>query len=55
MLYRAPELLLGSKLYSTSVDMWSAACIFVELATRRPLFEADSEVSSQHRHLWHEE
>lgn len=45
-LYRAPELLLGCKLYSTSLDIWSTGCIFAELATSRPLFEADSEVAA---------
>jgi serine/threonine protein kinase len=36
--YRAPEILLGSKHYSTSVDMWSVGCIFAEMVTLRPLF-----------------
>ena len=31
--YRAPELLLGTKLYGTAIDMWSAGCIFGELLT----------------------
>jgi serine/threonine protein kinase len=26
--YRAPDVLLGSKRYSTSIDIWSAGCIF---------------------------
>ena len=29
--YRAPEVLLGTKLYSPAVDMWSVACIFAEV------------------------
>lgn len=29
--YRAPEILLGSKLYSTGVDIWSLGCIFAEM------------------------
>ena len=29
--YRAPEILLGLKQYSTPVDMWSVACIFAEM------------------------
>ena len=29
--YRAPEILLGTKLYSTSVDIWSLGCIFAEM------------------------
>jgi serine/threonine protein kinase len=31
--YRAPELLLGTKLYGTAIDMWSAGCIFAEVLT----------------------
>jgi len=29
--YRAPEILLGCKMYSTAVDVWSIGCIFVEM------------------------
>jgi cell division cycle 2-like protein len=29
--YRAPELLLGSRTYSTPIDMWSVGCIFAEM------------------------
>ena len=29
--YRAPEILLGSKFYSTPVDIWSLGCIFAEM------------------------
>jgi cell division cycle 2-like protein len=36
--YRAPELLLGSKEYSTSVDMWAVGCIFAEFVLSKPLF-----------------
>jgi serine/threonine protein kinase len=32
--YRAPEILLGQKEYSTPVDIWSIGCIFFELAHR---------------------
>jgi len=42
--YRAPELLLGEKNYSTAIDMWSAGCIFAELILRQPLFSAKSEI-----------
>lgn len=30
--YRPPDVLFGAKLYTTSIDMWSAGCIFAELA-----------------------
>lgn len=42
--YRAPEILLGQKVYSTAVDMWSVGCIFYEMAHKRPLFFGDSEI-----------
>ncbi|XP_049491651.1 cyclin-dependent kinase 3 isoform X2 [Panthera uncia] len=32
--YRAPEILLGSKFYSTAVDVWSIGCIFAEMVKR---------------------
>lgn len=41
--YRAPDVLMGSKHYSTSVDMWSIGCIFAEMVTGRPLFPGVSE------------
>ncbi|GLI60815.1 hypothetical protein VaNZ11_002921, partial [Volvox africanus] len=36
--YRPPELLLGGKVYGTPVDIWSVACVVVELSNRWPLF-----------------
>ena len=36
--YRAPDVLLGSRTYNTSIDMWSAGCIMAEMASGRPLF-----------------
>lgn len=42
--YRSPEILLGSKHYSTAVDMWSVGCIFAEMVNRHPLFPGDSEI-----------
>ncbi|KAK9237922.1 kinase-like domain-containing protein [Lipomyces kononenkoae] len=43
--YRAPELLLGAKHYSTEVDIWSIGCIFGELLTNKPLIEGKSEIN----------
>mmetsp|Transcript_33482 Transcript_33482/g.24567 ORF Transcript_33482/g.24567 Transcript_33482/m.24567 type:complete len:124 (+) Transcript_33482:527-898(+) len=34
---------MGSKYYSTSVDIWSVGCIFAELVNRRPLFTGQNE------------
>ncbi|KAH9004276.1 Pkinase-domain-containing protein [Lactarius hatsudake] len=42
--YRAPEILLGAKTYSTAVDMWSVGCIFAELMLKEPLFQAKAEI-----------
>lgn len=42
--YRPPELLLGEKLYSTAVDMWSVGCIFGELVLGEPMFQGTKEL-----------
>ncbi|KAJ3187586.1 negative regulator of the PHO system, partial [Irineochytrium annulatum] len=36
--YRAPDVLLGSRNYSTSIDIWSAGCIMAEMYSGKPLF-----------------
>merc|ERR1712070_263335 len=41
--YRAPDVLMGSRKYSTPVDVWSIGCIFAEMANGRPLFAGTSE------------
>ncbi|XP_076791551.1 cyclin-dependent kinase 3 isoform X2 [Arvicanthis niloticus] len=47
--YRAPEILLGSKFYSTAVDIWSIGCIFAEMVTGKALFPGDSEIDQLFR------
>lgn len=42
--YRAPELLLGTTSYGTSVDLWSLGCIFGELLQKEPLLSGKNEV-----------
>ncbi|ORX90494.1 Pkinase-domain-containing protein [Basidiobolus meristosporus CBS 931.73] len=42
--YRAPELLLGAKEYSTAIDIWSVGCIFGELINNEPLFPGRGEI-----------
>ncbi|KAG8926287.1 Cyclin-dependent kinase catalytic subunit [Tulasnella sp. 418] len=43
--YRSPEVLLGARNYSTSIDMWSVGCIMAEMLMRGvPLFPGDSEI-----------
>eukprot|EP00702_Spironucleus_salmonicida_P002428 EST43719.1 Kinase, CMGC CDK [Spironucleus salmonicida] len=41
--YRCPAVLLGSKKYGAGIDIWSAGCIFYEMATGKPLFPAKNE------------
>ncbi|CAE7610389.1 erkB [Symbiodinium pilosum] len=40
--YRAPELLLGSTLYSEGVDMWSVGCILGEMVSGKPILRGRS-------------
>lgn len=40
--YRAPDVLMGSRQYGTSIDLWSIGCIFAEMASGRPLFPGSS-------------
>lgn len=47
--YRAPDVLLGSRTYSTSIDIWSAGCILAEMFTGRPLFPGISNDDQLHR------
>ena len=41
--YRAPDVLMGSRKYSTPVDLWSVGCIFGEMSSGRPLFPGTSD------------
>ncbi|ORC85658.1 protein kinase [Trypanosoma theileri] len=47
--YRAPELLLQDRAYSSPVDIWAVGCILVELITTRPLFAGSNEVDQLHK------
>jgi len=40
--YRAPEILLGSTVYTKAVDMWSCGCILGELIMGKPIFPGTS-------------
>nr|QBK90212.1 MAG: putative serine/threonine protein kinase [Pithovirus LCPAC102] len=43
--YRAPELLIGKKIYGFKIDMWSCGCIIGEMRLLNPLFPGGSELS----------
>ena len=48
--YRCPELLLGSTLYSTALDMWSLGCILGEIcAGGKPLFPGQGEADQMNK------
>ena len=42
--YRPPEMLYGSKYYDGSVDIWSAGCVFAEIAMGKPIFPGDTDI-----------
>ena len=45
--YRCPELLLGETKYGPAADIWSAACVMVEIFTRHAIFPGDGGEISQ--------
>ena len=45
--YRSPELLLGETQYGPAVDIWSAACVLVEIFTKHAIFPGDGGEISQ--------
>jgi len=47
--YRAPEILLGQKRYSTPTDIWSIGAIIVEMASAQATFPGDSEIDTLFR------
>jgi len=36
--YRAPEIMVNSKGYNKSIDMWAVGCILAEMLSNRPIF-----------------
>lgn len=40
--YRAPELLVGSRSYDKSIDIWALGCMIPELLSGKPLFPGNS-------------
>ncbi|KAJ5050974.1 uncharacterized protein L3040_002841 [Drepanopeziza brunnea f. sp. 'multigermtubi'] len=50
--YRSPELLLGETQYGPAVDIWSAACVLVEIFTKHAIFPGDGGEISQLDKIW---
>lgn len=44
--YRSPELLVGSKSYDKSIDIWALGCIIPELISGKPLFPGGSNLET---------
>ncbi|KAJ2389406.1 serine/threonine protein kinase, CMGC, CDC2/CDK sub [Coemansia sp. RSA 2603] len=42
--YRPPELLLGERRYTTSIDIWGIGCIFAEMLVGKPVFQGSSDI-----------
>jgi hypothetical protein len=47
--YRSPEILLGSNVYGSQLDVWSLMCTLFEACTSRPLFAGNCETDQTHR------
>lgn len=47
--YRAPDVLLGSRNYSTSIDIWSIGCIMAEMFSGKPLFPGKTNEDQLHK------
>ncbi|RMZ79747.1 hypothetical protein DV738_g3125, partial [Chaetothyriales sp. CBS 135597] len=45
--YRPPELVLGETQYGPAVDVWSLACVFMEMFTRKAVFPGDGSELNQ--------
>jgi len=42
--YRAPELLLGARMYGTGIDVWAVGCILAEMLLRCPFVPGDTDL-----------
>ncbi|KAM6970036.1 cyclin-dependent kinase-like 4 [Aplochiton taeniatus] len=47
--YRAPELLVGDKMYSKPVDVWAIGCLIVEMATSNAFLTGTSDLDQVHK------
>ncbi|CCK71035.1 cyclin-dependent serine/threonine protein kinase SGV1 KNAG_0F03730 [Huiozyma naganishii CBS 8797] len=46
--YRAPELVLGDKMYTTAVDIWGVGCVFGEFFEKKPILQGASDIDQGH-------
>lgn len=45
--YRPPDVLLGFRNYSTSLDIWGVGCIFIEMVSGTPAFPGVKDPTDQ--------
>ncbi|CAG2162341.1 unnamed protein product [Oppiella nova] len=50
--YRPPDVLLGSRNYSTSLDIWGVGCIFLEMVCGAPAFPGVRDPMDQLDKIW---
>ncbi|CAH1758269.1 16935_t:CDS:2 [Entrophospora sp. SA101] len=43
--YRAPEILLGERHYTTAIDIWAIGCVFGEMLKRCPILMGNSDIN----------
>ena len=46
--YRPPEIIMGSPLYTCSVDLWSTACVLAEMSDGYALFPSRCDIDQLH-------
>lgn len=46
--YRAPELVLGEKYYTTAVDIWGIGCVLAEFFEKKPILQGTSDIDQGH-------
>lgn len=46
--YRAPELVLGEKYYTTAVDIWGVGCVLAEFFEKKPILQGNSDIDQGH-------
>ncbi|SMN20873.1 similar to Saccharomyces cerevisiae YPR161C SGV1 Cyclin (Bur2p)-dependent protein kinase that functions in transcriptional regulation [Maudiozyma saulgeensis] len=46
--YRAPELVLGEKYYTTAVDIWGVGCVFAEFFEKKPILQGTTDIDQGH-------
>lgn len=42
--YRSPENLLGARVYTRAIDVWSLGCILLEFFNKKPVFNANTDI-----------